>query len=86
MEAAKKVYSPYFFKWELFFTKEDGYGNRAIVAKAFADFWATQSQVKLEIPGKCMLGGYLYGHEKYKEQGAGMDSDSGGRCAGRPVQ
>lgn len=63
----KKINTPYFFNWGVFFKEQDGYGNRAIVANAIAKFWNTPSETKLDIPGQCMLGGYLYGHELYED-------------------
>lgn len=55
--------NPMLKKWELYFERAYGPNNRFTVAKAFAEFWKNSSADKIEIPGKCMLGGRVFGKE-----------------------
>lgn len=53
--------------WELYFKSADGEENREAVVKAFAEFFEDCKAEKLEIPGKTMLGGLVYGREGFKD-------------------
>ena len=59
--------SPMIKEWGLYFYKADGDDNRTTVAKAFADFWKDSRVDALEIPGKCMLGGKVFGCEGFDD-------------------
>lgn len=64
-EIANTAYSPIIKEWELYFRKTDGYDNRTTVAKAFTNFWEKSNTDKLEIPGKCILGGKVFGRKGF---------------------
>lgn len=61
------MHGPIISGWELYFNEAHGYDNRSTVARAFTNFWQRNYAEKLEIPGKCMLGGKVYGHEKFND-------------------
>ena len=54
-------------EWGLLFRESDGPENRYTVAKAFANFWKNSDINILNIPGKCILGGKVYGQRDYKD-------------------
>lgn len=58
---------PMIREWEFYFLQEDGYENRFIVAKAFLKFWDDNSIEKLDVPGRCMLGGKIFGREGFND-------------------
>lgn len=66
-EETDMVYNPMIKKWELYFNKANGYENRVIVIKAFANFLEDPKADKLEIPGKCMLGGNVFRREGFND-------------------
>ncbi len=66
-EFADMTHNPMVKEWGLYFYEANGYDNRLTVAKAFTDFWDNSSADKLEIPGKCTLGGKVFGHEKFND-------------------
>lgn len=51
----------YLNKWQLFFMKNDGEQNRSVIVDTFADYLAGFSMDPFEIPGDCIIGGYVYG-------------------------
>ncbi|MBR3233485.1 hypothetical protein IKG12_01310 [Candidatus Saccharibacteria bacterium] len=61
------THNPMITEWELYFNRADGYDNRATVAKAFANFWKELEVDKLEISGKCRLGGRVFGREGFND-------------------
>ena len=56
---------PIIKKWEIYFNRMDGLENRKNVAVAFTEYWNGHSFNLFEIPGKCMLGGKVYGREGF---------------------
>lgn len=54
--------------WELFFWVGYGHENRSTVMEAFVDFMRNDAKT-LTIPGRCMLGGLVYGSEKFSDGG-----------------
>ena len=66
-EVANMAYSPMIKEWELYFEKVNGYDNRTAVAKAFAKFLGDPTADKLKIPGKCMLGGRVFGRKGFND-------------------
>lgn len=66
-EVTNMSYNPMIKEWELYFERVNGYDNRTAVAKAFAKFWEDPAADKLKIPGKCMLGGKVFGHKKFND-------------------
>ena len=66
-EVTNMAYNPMIKEWELYFEKVNGYDNRTAIAKAFAKFWEDPAADKLKIPGKCMLGGKVFGHKKFND-------------------
>ena len=65
-EASKAVH-PFMKRWELYFDESCGYENRTVIAKAFTEFWNDPKADKIEIPGKCMLGGKVYGRKGFRD-------------------
>ena len=61
------AYNPMIKDWELYFEEANGYDNRTTVAKAFAKFWEDPAADKLKIPGKCMLGGRVFGRKGFND-------------------
>ncbi len=59
------LYQPEIRDWELFFERNDGRDNRLTVIKAFIDFFHNSDISELKMPGRCMLGGEVYGHSKF---------------------
>ena len=66
-EVANMAYNPMIKEWELYFEKTNGYDYRTTVAKAFAKFWEDPAADKLEMPGKCMLGGRVFGRKGFND-------------------
>ena len=66
-EVTNMTHNPMIKEWELYFDKANGYENRDAVVKAFAGFWEDSRADKLEIPGKCMLGGKVFGREGFND-------------------
>ncbi len=66
-EVTNMIYNPMIKEWELYFDKANGYDNRTTVAKAFTNFWVEPKAGKLEIPGKCMLGGKVFGCKGFND-------------------
>lgn len=66
-EVANMAYNPMIKEWELYFEKANGYDNRTAVVKAFAKFWEDSAVDKLKIPGKCMLGGRVFGRKGFND-------------------
>jgi len=66
-EVVNMAYNPMIKEWELYFEKTNGYDNRTVVAKAFAKFWEDPAADKLEMPGKCMLGGKVFGRKGFND-------------------
>lgn len=66
-EVTNMMYNPMIKKWGLYFDRANGYDNRATIVKAFADFFENTGEEKLEIPGKCVLGGKVYGRYGFKD-------------------
>lgn len=66
-EVTNMTHNPMIKEWELYFKMADGYENRDAVVKAFADFLEDPRADKLEIPGKCMLGGKVFGREGFND-------------------
>ena len=58
---------PMIKKWQVYFKLEDGYDNRDTVMKAFVQFLAHPKNEKLEMPGKCILGGRIFGHDHFED-------------------
>lgn len=66
-EVTNMMHNPMIKEWELYFDKANGYENRTTVAKAFTNFWEEPKADKLEIPGKCMLGGKVFGRKGFND-------------------
>ena len=66
-EVDTTTYKPIIKEWELYFEKVNGYDNRTAVAKAFAKFLGDPTADKLKIPGKCMLGGRVFGRKGFND-------------------
>lgn len=66
-EVDTTTYKPIIKEWELYFEKVNGYDNRTAIAKAFAKFWEDPAADKLKIPGKCMLGGRVFGRKGFND-------------------
>ena len=58
------VDNPSIEDWGLYFLQKHGYDNRSVVMKAFAEFWSSAKLETLEVPGDCILGGKVFGHER----------------------
>lgn len=54
-------------KWSLYFKEAYGLENRDKVVREFVDFWQNSAMDKIEIPGKCTLGGRVYGREGFRD-------------------
>ena len=52
---------PLIKEWTLLFDSCDGYKNRDKIAKEFASFWNDPYRKSLSIPGRCRIGGEIYG-------------------------
>ena len=61
------THSPILKAWELYFNEGDGLDNRSEVVKDFADFWEKTEAKELKLPGKCMLGGKVYGRKGFND-------------------
>lgn len=66
-EVDTTTYKPIIKEWEIYFEEVNGWNNRDVVAKAFARFLEDFTARKLEIPGKCMLGGKVFGHKRFND-------------------
>lgn len=66
-EVTNMAYNPMIKEWELYFEKVNGYDNRTAVAKAFEKFLGDPVADKLEIPGKCILGGKVFGLKGFND-------------------
>lgn len=66
-EVDTTTYKPIIKEWEIYFEEFNGWNNRDVVAKVFARFLEDFTARKLEIPGKCMLGGKVFGHKKFND-------------------
>lgn len=66
-EVTNMMHNPMIKEWELYFYKANGYENRYTVVKAFADFWGDSRADKLKIPGKCKLGGKVFGRAGFND-------------------
>ena len=65
---AKNVkYLPRLERWEIYFYEKDGFDNRDVVARAFTDFLGNNKSDRLDIPGNCVMGGRVFGHEKIED-------------------
>ena len=53
--------------YELYFRKEDGLENRLAIIATFARFWQDSSIDEIEIAGRCMLGGLVFGHDHFDD-------------------
>ena len=69
------AYNPRIEKWELYFEGENGYDNRFNIMKAFTEFWESPKLGKLEMPGKCMLGGQVFGRKGFEDGAEIFTSD-----------
>ena len=65
--AKEIITSPWIDKWQTYFRKEDGRKNREKVAKAFHKFWSDSNEDILWVEGKVLLGGKVYGHERFDD-------------------
>ena len=54
-------------KWELYFGHDEGYENRFTIMKAFANFFERGNIKTIEIPGKCVLGGEVFGRDGFND-------------------
>lgn len=66
-EVDTTTYKPIIKEWEIYFEEVNGYDNRTAVAKAFAKFLGDPTADKLKIPGKCMLGGRVFGRKGFND-------------------
>ena len=84
-KAANRTHNPMMMDWELCFEKVygfknrtviiDGFENRTAIIKAFADFFENTNKKKLDIHGKCVLGGYVYGRYGFDDGDMIITSD-----------
>ena len=69
------THSPMVTGWEIYFEEKNGYDNRETVARAFSDFYENREADKIEIPGKCMLGGIVFGREGFNNDSEILTTD-----------
>ena len=59
--------TPILKNWQLFFEEADGYQNRQNVVLSFNRFYIHLSNKQFTPPGKCILGGIIYGDSRFKD-------------------
>ena len=61
------AYQPILRDWELYFDRVDGTDNRTRVATAFAKYWNGAISDLFTVPGKCVLGGRVFGRAGFTD-------------------
>ena len=53
--------------WTLCFRRKYGFSNRARILSDLTNFLQDNDVKKMAVNGKCILGGYVYGHRKFAD-------------------